>query len=213
MLHSSSIVVDISVRVDAQEKRVTQSPGNSATHAARAPLRGNTEASQNGGWEACLPASPPSAHMNTGWLLHAGALLLCFRLNLDVRGNSSFNGVFPSRELLCVDCSHIVQARRQRGTALAVRKWLLYTKWIQICNSMKPFLHHEWRAVAVPAFLLYAVPEIQILGGKSMTYVMGKYALPSSPVQVELRWCFGSSVRIKCWEHVGSLSGECFLYS
>lgn len=39
---------------------------------------------------------------------------------------------------------------------------------------MKPFLHYEWRAVAVPGFLLYAVPEIQILRRKSTTFEMGK---------------------------------------
>lgn len=60
----SSILVDMSVSVDARERRVTQSPGNSATHAARAPLRGNAEAPQNGGGARGLPASPPSAHQH-----------------------------------------------------------------------------------------------------------------------------------------------------
>lgn len=73
--------------------------------------------------------------MNTGCLLHAGALLLRFRRNFDMCGEIGLlMAGFPSRELLCGDWSHVVQARRQRGTALAVRKWLLDTKWIQICN-------------------------------------------------------------------------------
>lgn len=162
---------------------------------------------------ACLSPPSSSAHMNTGWLLHAGALLLGFRRNFDMCGNSSFNGTFPSRERLRVDCSQPDQARRQRGTALAVRKWLRYTKWIQIWNCVKPFLHPEWRTVAVPGFLLCAVPEIQILRRKSTTNEMGKYALPSSPVQVELRSCFGSSVCIKCCGHVGWLSGYSSLFA